>query len=75
MTRQIPAASGSDGMVHDVLLTIAQAGEYLGTGERFVRRLVGQRRSSDLAKRPGAPSSWGSSTPRLSPPRTDLGAD
>jgi excisionase family DNA binding protein len=30
-------------VVHDVLLTIAQAGEYLGTGERFVRRLVAQR--------------------------------
>ena len=46
MTRQMPAASGSDGVVHDVLLTIAQAGEYLGTGERFVRRLVAQRRIS-----------------------------
>lgn len=46
MTRQIPAASGSDGVVHDILLTIAQAGEYLGTGERFVRRLVAQRRIS-----------------------------
>ena len=28
----------------DELLTIDQAGEYLGTGERFVRRLVAQRR-------------------------------
>lgn len=46
MTRQIPAARGSDGVVHDALLTIAQAGEYLGTGERFVRRLVAQRRIS-----------------------------
>lgn len=46
MTRQLPATSGSDGVLHDVLLTIAQAGEYLGTGERFVRRLVAQRRIS-----------------------------
>lgn len=46
MTRQMSAARGSDGVVHDVLLTIAQAGEYLGTGERFVRRLVAQRRIS-----------------------------
>ena len=28
----------------DPLLTVAQAGEYLGTGERFVRRLVTERR-------------------------------
>lgn len=28
----------------DELLTVAQAGEYLGTGERFIRRLVAQRR-------------------------------
>lgn len=29
---------------HDELLTAAQAGDYLGTGERFVRRLIAQRR-------------------------------
>ncbi|WP_255363488.1 excisionase family DNA-binding protein [Geodermatophilus sp. DSM 45219] len=29
---------------HDHLLTVAQAGDYLGTGERFVRRLIAQRR-------------------------------
>lgn len=29
---------------HDQLLTVAQAGEYLGTGERFIRRLIAQRR-------------------------------
>ena len=29
---------------HDELLTVAQAGDYLGTGERFVRRLIAQRR-------------------------------
>lgn len=28
----------------DELLTAAEAGEYLGTGERFIRRLVAQRR-------------------------------
>ena len=28
----------------DPLLTVAQAGDYLGTGERFVRRLIAQRR-------------------------------
>ena len=26
------------------LLTVAQAGDYLGTGERFVRRLIAERR-------------------------------
>ena len=30
----------------DELLTVEQAGEYLGTGERFIRRLVAQRRVS-----------------------------
>ena len=29
---------------HDALLTVAQAGDYLATGERFVRRLIAQRR-------------------------------
>jgi excisionase family DNA binding protein len=28
----------------DQLLTVAQAGDYLGTGERFIRRLIAQRR-------------------------------
>src|SRR3954451_967751 len=28
----------------DPLLTVTQAGDYLGTGERFVRRLITQRR-------------------------------
>ncbi|SEO59873.1 excisionase family DNA-binding protein [Trujillonella endophytica] len=28
----------------DPLLTVAQAGEYLATGERFVRRLIAERR-------------------------------
>ncbi|RBY84918.1 excisionase family DNA-binding protein [Blastococcus sp. TF02A-30] len=29
---------------NDPLLTVAQAGDYLGTGERFIRRLIAQRR-------------------------------
>ncbi|NEM08320.1 excisionase family DNA-binding protein [Geodermatophilus normandii] len=28
----------------DPLLTVAEAGEYLGTGERFIRRLITERR-------------------------------
>jgi hypothetical protein len=28
----------------DPLLTVVQAGEYLGTGERFIRRLITERR-------------------------------
>ena len=31
---------------HDQLLSVAQAGDYLGTGERFIRRLIAQRRIS-----------------------------
>jgi excisionase family DNA binding protein len=30
--------------LRDQLLTVAQAGDYLGTGERFIRRLIAQRR-------------------------------
>ena len=33
-----------DRTARDPLLTVAQAGEYLGTGERFVRRLITERR-------------------------------
>ena len=29
---------------HDPLLTVAEAGDYLATGERFIRRLIAQRR-------------------------------
>jgi excisionase family DNA binding protein len=29
---------------NDPLLTAAEAGDYLGTGERFIRRLIAQRR-------------------------------
>lgn len=35
-----------DSVVVDELLTVAQDGNYLGTGERFVRRLVAERRIS-----------------------------
>ncbi|NEK86583.1 helix-turn-helix domain-containing protein [Blastococcus saxobsidens] len=52
---QRPRAPGSRGPLplpreeaapvhHDQLLTVAEAGDYLGTGERFVRRLIAQRR-------------------------------
>ena len=30
----------------DPLLTVAEASEYLGTGERFIRRLITERRIS-----------------------------
>jgi excisionase family DNA binding protein len=30
----------------DPLLSVAEAGEYLGTGERFIRRLITERRIS-----------------------------
>lgn len=29
---------------NDPLLTVAEAGDYIGTGERFIRRLIAQRR-------------------------------
>lgn len=37
---------GSHPKPHDELLTASQAGEYLRTGERFVRRLIAERRIS-----------------------------
>lgn len=43
MTSATPARDVSS-KPHDALLTVAQAGEYLGTGERFVRRLIAERR-------------------------------
>jgi excisionase family DNA binding protein len=39
--------SGAAGLPHagvDELLTPSQAGEYLQTGERFIRRLIAERR-------------------------------
>ncbi len=45
MTGTTPrSTAGIEG--NDQLLTVAQAGEYLSTGERFVRRLIAQRRIS-----------------------------
>lgn len=43
MTRATPARDVRS-HPHDALFTVAQAGEYLGTGERFIRRLVAERR-------------------------------
>ena len=41
--RTTRAAQGQD-VDRGPLLTVAQAGEYLGTGERFIRRLITERR-------------------------------
>ena len=37
-------AGNRQDVARDDLLTVAQAGEYLGTGERFIRRLITERR-------------------------------
>ncbi len=44
MTRSAPVIGDAGAAPRDELLTIEQAGEYLGTGGRFVRRLIAQRR-------------------------------
>jgi excisionase family DNA binding protein len=36
----------ADATARDPLMTVEQAGEYLGTGTRFVRRLITERRIS-----------------------------
>jgi excisionase family DNA binding protein len=46
MSRPNPLRAATAHAPQDELLTISQAGEYLGTGERFIRRLVAQRRIS-----------------------------
>jgi excisionase family DNA binding protein len=46
MSRPTPLSAATGRAAQDELLTIGQAGEYLGTGERFIRRLVAQRRIS-----------------------------
>ncbi|WNV75299.1 helix-turn-helix domain-containing protein [Geodermatophilus sp. DSM 44513] len=46
MSRPSQVMHGPPPGPHDELFTIAQAAEYLGTGERFIRRLVAQRRIS-----------------------------
>ncbi len=43
MTKATPTRTEASA-TRDELLTVAEAGEYLGTGERFVRRLIAQRR-------------------------------
>jgi excisionase family DNA binding protein len=35
-----------DAVTRDQLMTVQQAGEYLGTGDRFIRRLITERRIS-----------------------------
>ena len=35
-----------DTITRDQLMTVQQAGEYLGTGQRFIRRLIAERRIS-----------------------------
>jgi excisionase family DNA binding protein len=35
-----------DSITRDQLMTVQQAGEYLGMGERFIRRLITERRIS-----------------------------
>ncbi len=42
--RSGPVTADVGGVPRGELLTIEQAGEYLGTGGRFIRRLVAQRR-------------------------------
>ncbi len=44
MSRPNPLRAATGHAPQDELLTIGQAGEYLGTSERFIRRLVAQRR-------------------------------
>lgn len=44
MVTRVSQAKREPDHPRDELLTVAQAGEYLGTGERFIRRLVAQRR-------------------------------
>jgi excisionase family DNA binding protein len=34
----------TDARANDPLFTVTEAGDYLGTGERFIRRLIAQRR-------------------------------
>ena len=43
MTRNRPDSPAESSIVND-LMTVAQAGDYLRTGERFVRRLIAEKR-------------------------------
>ncbi|SEO57870.1 excisionase family DNA-binding protein [Trujillonella endophytica] len=44
MTKSGERLGAVESSPHDELLTIEQAGKYLATGERFVRRLIAERR-------------------------------
>jgi len=44
MTARPARTNAANRVAGDPLLTVAEAGEYLGTGERFVRRLITERR-------------------------------
>ena len=46
MTSRSARRMGLDATARDPLMTVEQAGEYLGTGTRFVRRLITERRIS-----------------------------
>ncbi len=43
VTRNRPDSPAESSIIND-LMTVAQAGDYLGIGERFVRRLIAERR-------------------------------
>ena len=44
MTSRPAPRSQLHGSARDQLMTVEQAGEYLGTGARFIRRLITERR-------------------------------
>jgi excisionase family DNA binding protein len=44
MTPRSVEGSDRGPAIDDPLLTVSQAGDYLGTGERFIRRLITERR-------------------------------
>ena len=44
MTSRPAPRRNLDTVTRDQLMTVQQAGEYLGTGERFIRRLITERR-------------------------------
>ncbi len=46
MTSRAAHRRDLDAKTRDHLMTVQQAGEYLGTGDRFIRRLITERRIS-----------------------------
>jgi uroporphyrinogen-III decarboxylase len=58
------AAQGQD-LDRGPLLTVAQAGEYLGAGERFIRRLITERRIAYVPRSPRDPRPGGPAAARL----------